>query len=63
MIDFDIILDSLDKGRQRKREIALAKAQAEISTINREYEAYMGGVYDAVKVMKMQCEREQKDGK
>ena len=62
MIDFDKIIDDLDRGRYRKREVALAKAQAEIGTINREYEAYVDGIYDAVKMIKQQYGEEQKNG-
>ena len=63
MIDFDKILDDLEKGRSRKRDIALVKAHAEIDTINIEHEAYLDGIYDAVKVIKTRYEKEQKDGK
>lgn len=63
MIDFDKILDDLEKGRSRKRDIALVKAHAEIDTINKEHEAYLDGIYDAVKVIKTRYEKEQKDGK
>ena len=63
MIDFDKILDDLDRGRYRKREVALAKAQAEINTINREYEAYVAGLYDAVRAIKSQYTKEQEDAK
>lgn len=61
MIDFDKIIDDLDRGRYRKREVALTKAQAEIDTINREYEAYVDGIYDAVKMIKQQYVEERKN--
>lgn len=61
MIDFDKILDDLEKGRNRKRDMALVKAHAEIDSINREYEAYLDGIYDAVKVIKSRYEKEQKN--
>lgn len=63
MLDFDKILDDLEKGRRRERDIAITKAHAEIDAINREHEAYLDGIYDAVKVIKNRYEKEQKDGK
>ena len=62
MIDFDKILDDLEKGRSRKRDMELVKAHATIDTINKEHEAYLDGIYDAVKVIKNRYEKEQKDG-
>lgn len=50
--ELDAIRDLLDTKRQQKRDIALAKAQKEIDTINREYEAYWDGIYDAIKAVK-----------
>lgn len=61
MLDFDKILDELEKGRSRKRDMALVKAHAEIETINREHEAYLDGIYDAVKVIKNRYEKETKN--
>lgn len=63
MIDFDKILTDLEAINGRKREIALVKAQAEVDKINKEHEAYLDGLYDAVKVIKCYYEKEQKDGK
>lgn len=48
----DAILADLERKRQRKKEIQLAKAQAEISAIHRESEAYYDGLYDAIKAVK-----------
>lgn len=62
MIDFDKILDDLTKRGDRKHEIDLARANAEIKAIHREYEGYIDGVYDAVKAMKVQYEREVANG-
>ena len=56
-------LNELTKGHSIKRDIALAKAHAEVDAINREHEAYIDGIYDAVKVIKNRYEKEQKDGK
>lgn len=63
MIDFDEILNGLEKGRSRKRDMALVKAHAEIDSINKEHEAYIDGIYDAVKAIKSRYEKEQKDGR
>lgn len=62
MIDFDKILDDLENARSRKRHIELTKAQALVDSINKEYEAYLDGIYDAVKVIKNYYEKEQKNG-
>lgn len=63
MINFDKIIDELEKGHSMARDIALAKAHAEVDAINREHEAYLDGIYDAVEVIKNRYEKEQKDGK
>lgn len=49
--DLDRIRDKLVDARTHKRDIALAKAQKKIETINRESEAYWDGVYDAIKAV------------
>lgn len=53
--ELDLLLLRLTNARLQKRDIALAKAQAEIDTIRREYEAYWDGVYDAIKEVKNMC--------
>ena len=50
--ELDAILADLEKKRQHKKDIQIAKAQAEIATIYRESEAYFDGVYDAIKAVK-----------
>lgn len=50
--DLDNILNQLTAKRERKKEIALAKAQAEIQTIQREADAYWDGLYDAIRAVK-----------
>ena len=50
--ELDLLLLRLTNARLQKKDIALAKAQAEIDTIRREYEAYWDGVYDAIKEVK-----------
>jgi hypothetical protein len=50
--ELDDIIKDLDNKRQRKRELQKAKAQAELSAIDREYEAYFDGIYDAIKAVK-----------
>lgn len=50
--ELDAILDELDSKRQRKRELQIAKAQAELKAIDREYEAYVDGLYDAIRAVK-----------
>ena len=51
--ELDLILIKLQNARERKRDIALAKANAEIETIRRETDAYWDGIYDAIKEVKM----------
>ena len=53
--ELDLLLLRLTNARERKKDIALAKAHAEIDTIRREYEAYWDGVYDAIKEVKNMC--------
>lgn len=50
--ELDLLLLRLQNARERKRDIALAKANAEIETIRREFEAYWDGIYDAIKEVK-----------
>lgn len=50
--ELDAILADLEKKRQHKKDIQIAKAQAEISAIHRESEAYFDGLYDAIKAVK-----------
>lgn len=50
--DLDAILDKLSSRRDLKKQVALAKAQAEIQTIQREADAYWDGLYDAIKAVK-----------
>ena len=47
--ELDTIWDRLLSRRNQKKDVALAKAQAEIQTIQREFDAYHDGVYDALK--------------
>lgn len=50
--ELDAIMMRLTNARDRKKDIALAKANAEIDAIRREAEAYWDGVYDAIKEVK-----------
>lgn len=50
--DLDAIMDRLTRIREHKKQIALAKAQAEIETIQRETEAYWDGMWDFCKAVK-----------
>lgn len=50
--DLEAIEAKLTARRIQKKEIALAKAQAEINTIQREADAYWDGVYDALKAVR-----------
>ena len=49
MDKYDEIANRLSAAADRKRAIAQIKAKAEIDAINREYTAYVDGVYDAMK--------------
>ena len=50
--ELDLIMIRLQNARDRKKEIALTRANAEIDAIRREAEAYWDGVYDAIKEVK-----------
>lgn len=50
--ELDLIMTRLQNARERKKEIALTRANAEIDAIRREAEAYWDGVYDAIKEVK-----------
>lgn len=45
------IREKLEANANHKKDIALAKAQKEVETINREYVAYWDGLYDAIKAV------------
>lgn len=48
----DMILDALVSKHNRKRDIALIKANDEIRAIEREDVAYFDGAFDAIKAVK-----------
>ena len=50
--ELDAIVAKLDSARQHNKHILLAKAQAEIDTINRCAEAYYDGLYDMAREIK-----------
>lgn len=50
--DLEAIREKLELASRQKTLIALAKAQAEIQTIQREADAYWDGVYDAIRAVK-----------
>ena len=50
--DFDAILEMLDRRAYMKKETRLAKAKAEMESIDREYVAYYDGAYDAIKAVR-----------
>lgn len=57
--ELDLLFIRLTNAEGRKRDIKLAKARAEIDTIQREHEAYLDGVCDAIKEIKNMCCREE----
>lgn len=50
--DLDKIIEDLERKRQHKKDIQIAKAKAELDAINRETDAYYDGVYDTIKAVK-----------
>ena len=61
--DVEKALADLERARGRKRDMQMTKAQAEIDAINREYEAYLDGIYDLAKALNKVCIREERDGR
>ena len=57
--EFDAIQKALINKMSRKKDIALAAAQKEIDTIQREYDAYFDGVYDALKAVRNAMKKEE----
>jgi hypothetical protein len=51
--ELDNIVARLDSARQHKKQIQLAKAQAELDTINRCADAYYDGLYDMAREIKV----------
>lgn len=51
--ELDIIRNRLEQERQRKQDIQMIKAKAEMDNINRETVAYYDGVYDALKAVEV----------
>lgn len=51
--ELDDIVARLDSARQHKKQIKLAKAQAEIDSINRCADAYYDGLYDMAREIKV----------
>lgn len=51
--ELDAIVAKLDSVKQHNKHILLAKAQAEIDTINRCAEAYYDGLYDMAREIKV----------
>ena len=47
--ELDAIVTRLESARERKKQIQLTKAQAEIDTINRCTDAYYDGLYDVIR--------------
>ena len=50
--DLDAIMDKLTSAREHKKQIAVAKAQKELETIQRETDAYWDGMWDFCKAVK-----------
>jgi len=51
--ELDKIRQRLELERQRKQDIQLIKAKAEMDNISRETTAYYDGVYDALKAVEV----------
>ncbi len=47
--ELDFIMNRLTSAREHKKQIQLAKANAEIEAIQRAADAYWDGVYDVIK--------------
>lgn len=59
--ELDIIRNQLELERQRKQDIQMIKAKAEMDNISRETTAYYDGVYDALKAVEVLIAEEGKD--
>ena len=62
MDKYDEIISRLSDRANRKRDMKQAKAKAEFDSIDREYTAYIDGVYDAVKAIRNQNPPTGKEG-
>ena len=59
---YDEIISRLSDRANRKRDMKQAKAKAEFDAIDREYTAYIDGVYDAIKQIRAEEELAGKGG-
>ena len=57
--EFDAIQQVLINKMSRKKDIALATARKELDAIQREYDAYFDGVYDALKAVRNAMKKEE----
>lgn len=49
--DVEKILDDLERAKNKKYDVRMAVAQAEVKAISREHEAYLDGIYDFAKAI------------
>lgn len=56
--ELEAICARLTMSKDRIRDIKIAKAQAEVDAINREYNAYCDGVDDAIRAVRGVVEQE-----
>ena len=59
--ELDVIRNKLELDRQRKQDIQMIKAKAEMDNISRETTAYYDGVYDALKAVAVLISEEGRD--
>lgn len=58
----EAICSRLMMSKDRIRDIKIAKAQAEVDAINREYSAYCDGVDDAIRAVRVAMAKEADNG-
>ena len=60
--ELEAIYSRLTASKDRIRDIKIAKAQAEVDAINREYSAYCVGVDDAIRAVRGAMAKEADNG-